>query len=239
MTPDLTGRRVVLATRNAHKVAELRRILASAGLDVELVSVETYPGAPEVAETGDSFEANALLKAHAIAAATGEIAIADDSGLAVDALNGMPGIFSARWSGDLCPDPAKRDDANLRLLLSQVSDVPDERRGASFVCAAAAAFPDGTDIVTHGRVFGSLGREPHGSNGFGYDPIFVPTAHDRTTAEMSADEKDAISHRGEAFRKLARMLAGEPAATRLDAAPSSTHSLSADSSSTPSSPDVG
>ncbi|MGH8891221.1 MAG: RdgB/HAM1 family non-canonical purine NTP pyrophosphatase [Acidothermaceae bacterium] len=230
-TNDLAGRRVVLATRNAHKLTELRRILAAACLDVELVSVEAYPDAPEVAETGDSFEANALLKARAIAAATDQIAIADDSGLAVDALNGMPGIFSARWSGDLCPDPANRDDANLRLVLSQVDDVPDERRGASFVCAAAVVFPDGVDIVTHGRVFGSLIRAPRGSNGFGYDPIFVPTGQDRTTAEMSADEKDAISHRGEAFRKLARMLGGEPAATRFRTGPSSDRSSSARSSS--------
>jgi XTP/dITP diphosphohydrolase len=220
-TNDLAGRRVVLATRNPHKLTELRRILAAAGLEVELVSVEAYPDAPEVAETGDSFEANALLKARATARATGEIAIADDSGLAVDALNGMPGIFSARWSGDLCADPAQRDDANLRLVLAQTADVPDERRGAAFVCAAAVVFPDGADIVTHGRVFGSLIRAPRGTNGFGYDPIFVPTGHDRTTAEMSADEKDAISHRGEAFRKLARMLANERGATRLSAGSSS------------------
>lgn len=211
----------MLATRNAHKLTELRRILTAAGLDVELVSVEEYADAPEVAETGDSFEANALLKARAIAHATGEIAIADDSGLTVDALNGMPGIFSARWSGALCPDPANCDDANLRLVLSQVADVPDGRRGASFVCAAAIVLPDGAEIVAHGRVFGSLIRTPRGNNGFGYDPIFVPTGYDRTTAEMSADEKDAISHRGEAFRKLARMLAGEPAATRANGGPPS------------------
>jgi XTP/dITP diphosphohydrolase len=218
---DLAGRRVVLATRNAHKLTELRRILGAARLAVDLVSVEEYPDAPEVAETGDSFEANALLKARAIAHATGEIAIADDSGLTVDVLNGMPGIFSARWSGELCADPANRDDANLRLVLSQVADVPDDRRGASFVCAAAVVLPDGAEIVAHGRVFGSLIRTPRGNNGFGYDPIFVPTGYDRTTAEMSADEKDAISHRGEAFRKLARMLAGEPAATRATGGPPS------------------
>lgn len=212
----------MLATRNAHKVTELRRILTAVGLDVELVTVEAYPDAPEVAETGDSFEANALLKARAIARATGEIAVADDSGLTVDALNGMPGIFSARWSGDLCPppcEPATRDDANLRLVLSQMADVPDERRGAAFVCAAAVVFPDNADIVTQGRVVGSLIRSPRGSNGFGYDPIFIPTGHDRTTAEMSADEKDAISHRGQAFRQLARMLANESAATRFSTGP--------------------
>lgn len=220
-TNDLAGRRVVLATRNAHKVTELRRILAAAGLQVELVGIEAYPDAPEVAETGDSFEANALLKARAIAHVTGEIAIADDSGLTVDALNGMPGIFSARWSGELCAEPSKRDDANLRLVLSQVADVPDDRRGASFVCAAAIAFPDGGDIVSHGRVLGVLARSPRGSNGFGYDPIFVPTGHVRTTAEMSAEEKDAISHRGVAFRKLVGMLAGEQPATPAGTATSS------------------
>jgi len=204
-THSLTGRRVVLATRNAHKLVELRRILGAAGLDVDLVSVDEYPDAPEVAETGDSFEANALLKARAVARATGEISVADDSGLTVDALNGMPGVLSARWSGGL-GDDASRDETNLRLVLAQVADVPDERRGAAFVCAAVAVFPDGGELVAHGSVRGSLTRIPRGSNGFGYDPIFMPTDHDRTTAEMSAEEKDAISHRGRAFRALAEML---------------------------------
>jgi XTP/dITP diphosphohydrolase len=192
--------RVVLATRNAHKVVELRRILSSAGLDVELVGIDAYPNVPEVPETGATFEDNAFLKARAVAHATGEIAVADDSGLAVDALNGMPGVLSARWAG------GSGDEANLRLVLAQIGDVPDERLGASFECAAAAVFPDGRELVVRGSLRGSITRQPRGSNGFGYDPIFVPTGRDRTTAELSADEKDAISHRGVAFRALAAQL---------------------------------
>jgi XTP/dITP diphosphohydrolase len=195
----------VLATRNAHKVVELRRILGDAGLDVELVGVDAYPDAPEVPETGDTFEANALLKARAVSRATGELAVADDSGICVDVLNGMPGVLSARWSGDLCGD-GDRDAVNLRLLLGQIADVPDARRGASFECAAVAVFPDGDELVAHGRIKGTLTRAPRGTGGFGYDPIFLPTGSDRTTAEMSAAEKDAISHRGRAFRALARLL---------------------------------
>jgi XTP/dITP diphosphohydrolase len=129
------------------------------------------------------------------------VAIADDSGIAVDALNGMPGILSAYWAGR-----ARDDVANLRLLLEQIEDVPDERRGAAFVCAAAAAAPDGRDVVVEGRMEGSLTRSPRGENGFGYDPIFVPLGERRTTAEMSAAEKDAISHRGAAFRALSPLL---------------------------------
>jgi XTP/dITP diphosphohydrolase len=192
--------RVVVATRNQGKVAELRRILAP--YDVELVDLDAFPDAPDVAETGETFAANALLKAHAVAAATGLVAVADDSGLAVEALNGMPGIFSARWSGR-----HGDDEANLRLVLAQLGDVPDERRGAAFICAAAAASPDGRELVVEGRLDGSLIRSPRGSNGFGYDPVFVPVGHDRTTAEMSAADKDAISHRGQAFRALAPRLA--------------------------------
>jgi XTP/dITP diphosphohydrolase len=193
-----TSRRVVLATRNDHKLVELRRILGAAGLgDLRLVGLDAYPDLPEVAETGATFEANALLKAHAVAAATGELAVADDSGLAVDALNGMPGVLSARWAGGL------GDEANLRLVLAQVGDVPDDRLGASFECAAAAVFPDGSELVVRGRLLGRLTRQPRGTNGFGYDPIFVPDGGDRTTAELDAAEKDAISHRGVAFRALA------------------------------------
>jgi XTP/dITP diphosphohydrolase len=192
--------RAVVATRNPGKVAELRRILEP--YDVDLVDLDAFPDAPDVAETGDSFAANALLKAHAVAEATGLVAIADDSGLAVDALNGMPGIFSARWSGRHGDDAA-----NLRLVLAQLTDVPDERRGAAFICAAAAASPDGRELVVEGRMSGSLIRTPRGSNGFGYDPVFVPVDDERTTAEMSAAAKDAISHRGQAFRALAPRLA--------------------------------
>lgn len=195
------SRRVVLATRNAHKVIEVHRILADAGLDVDLVGMDAFPDVPDVAETGLTFEENALLKARAVAAATELPAIADDSGLAVDVLGGMPGIFSARWAG-----PSRDDGANLRLVLDQLADIADDHRGAAFVCAAAVANPDGTTDVVRGELRGSLIRDPRGSNGFGYDPIFQPDGETRTTAEMTAPEKDAISHRGVAFRALALRL---------------------------------
>jgi XTP/dITP diphosphohydrolase len=201
------NRRVVLATRNAAKVAELRRILADAGLDVELVGADAFAALPEVAETGTTFAANALLKARAVAAYTGLPAIADDSGLCVDALNGMPGILSARWAG-----AHGDDDANLDLLLAQLADVPDERRGAHFFCSAAVALPPGShghpgeERVVEGQLDGSLVRARRGTGGFGYDPIFLPYGSARTTAELDAAEKDAISHRGQAFRGLVPVL---------------------------------
>jgi XTP/dITP diphosphohydrolase len=191
---------VLLATRNAGKVAELRRILAAH--DVELRGLDDYPDVPEVPETGETFIDNALLKAHAVSRATGLLAVADDSGLAVDALNQMPGVLSARWAGRHGDDAA-----NLELVLAQLADVPDDRRGAAFICAAAAAQPDGREVVVQARLEGALVRVPRGSNGFGYDPIFVPTGELRTTAEMADAEKDAISHRGQAFRALAPQLA--------------------------------
>jgi XTP/dITP diphosphohydrolase len=196
------SRRVVLATRNHGKVAELRRILASAEIDVELVGTDEFPDLPEVAETGSSFAANALLKAKDVAERTGLVAIADDSGLCIDALNGMPGIFSARWSGK-----HGDDDANLRLVLAQLADVPANRRSAAFHCAAAVATPDGDERVVEGVLEGSIIDTPRGSNGFGYDPIFVPRGYVLTTAELTAEEKDAISHRGQAFRALVPVLA--------------------------------
>jgi|ERR1700678_3621413 XTP/dITP diphosphohydrolase len=199
MDEPATDQVVVLATRNQGKIKELARILGS----VTLAGLDEFPGAPEVAETGATFEENALLKARAIAAFTGLPSVADDSGLCVDALNGMPGIFSARWSG------AHGDDkANLDLVLAQLNDVPDERRGANFTCAAALARPDGTSDVVLGEITGHLIRVPRGSGGFGYDPIFVPDGYDVTTAEMTADEKDSISHRGKAFRALAPFITG-------------------------------
>ena len=188
--------RIVLASRNAAKLAELRRILGG-GYDL----LPLPKGAPDVAETGATFEENALLKARSAATATGLPAVADDSGLRVDALNGMPGVLSARWAGRRADDAA-----NLELVLDQVSHVPDGRRGAAFVCAAALATPGGREQVVVGEVRGSLIREPRGSGGFGYDPIFVPEADTRTTAQMSAADKDAISHRGKAFRALADLL---------------------------------
>jgi XTP/dITP diphosphohydrolase len=193
--------RVVLATQNAHKLVEMRRILDEAGLDIELVGTDQFPDLTDVVENGSTFAANALLKARSVCAETGLPAIADDSGLSVDALNGMPGIFSARWSG------SHGDDlANLNLLLGQLTDVPDARRGAAFHCAAAVVLPDGTERLVEGTIDGTLIREPRGTNGFGYDPIFVHLGESRTTAEMSAEEKDAISHRGRAMRALVPVL---------------------------------
>lgn len=193
--------KIVLATRNQHKVAELRRILAAADLDVQLVGTDDFPGLPDVAETGSTFAANALLKAHDVATRTGCIAIADDSGLCVDALNGMPGILSARWAGSHGDDAA-----NVALVLAQVIDIPPARRGAAFHCAAAVATPQGEERVVEGVLTGSLTDEPRGANGFGYDPIFVPTGYVVTTAELTPQEKDAISHRGQAFRALVPLL---------------------------------
>jgi len=195
-------RRLVLATANPGKLAELHRILAADHVDVDLIGLGEFPGAPDVAETEATFEGNALLKARALAAFTGLPAVADDSGICTDALNGMPGVLSARWSGGHGDDAA-----NLRLLLAQLSDVPDDRRGARFVCAAALVLPSGGEYVRDGVLRGRLIREPRGTNGFGYDPIFVPDGDDRTTAEMNSAEKDAISHRGQAFRGLAPVIA--------------------------------
>lgn len=189
---------VVLATRNRHKVPEIRRILAEAGSEVDLISVADLDGVDDVIETGLTFAANALLKARTVAAATGLPALADDSGICVDAMHGMPGVFSGRWSGR-----HGDDTANLDLLLAQITDVPDDERGASFVCVAALALADGTEAVAEGRVPGILLRERRGTGGFGYDPIFVPDGDTRTTAEMSSAEKDAISHRGRAFTAIA------------------------------------
>lgn len=201
--------RLVLATRNEHKVVELREILADVvdELGLEIVSAAEVDG-PEVAETEVTFEGNARLKAVALAAATGLPALADDSGLAVEVLGGSPGIFSARWSGTtggtgLASD--ERDRANVRLLLEQVADVPDEHRQAAFVCAAVLALPDGTTRSTEGRVEGVLARAPKGDNGFGYDPILL-TPDGRTLAEYTPAEKNAISHRGRAFRAMAPIL---------------------------------
>lgn len=194
--------RVVLATRNRHKIDELRAILAATGVDVELAGVDRFPHVPDVVETGVTFAENALLKAAEVSARTGFPAIADDSGLCVDVLGGAPGIFSARWAGK-----HGDDDANLDLLLAQLADIGDEHRQAHFACAAALALPSGKQIVREGRIDGTLLRARRGTNGFGYDPIFLPDGYDRTTAEMAAEEKNAISHRTRAFQALAQDLA--------------------------------
>ncbi|MEW1675190.1 RdgB/HAM1 family non-canonical purine NTP pyrophosphatase [Streptomyces noursei] len=191
-------RRLVLATRNTGKITELRSILAAADLDVELVGADAYPDVPDVKETGVTFAENALLKAHALAQATGHPAVADDSGLCVEVLGGAPGIFSARWAGR-----HGDDQANLDLLLAQLSDIDDEHRAAHFACAAALALPDGTERVVEGTLDGTLRRTPAGTGGFGYDPVLQPHGESRTCAELTADEKNAISHRGKAFRALA------------------------------------
>lgn len=193
--------RLVLATRNSAKLAELRRILAPL-VAVEVVGLADLPAYEEVPESGATFADNALIKAREAVARTGLPAVADDSGLTVEALNGMPGVLSARWAGR-----AATDAANLRLVLEQVADVPEPRRGAAFVCAAALVTPDGAEQVVHGQLDGTLLDAPRGTNGFGYDPVFVPHGDTRSTAEMSPAEKDAISHRGQAFRALAPLIA--------------------------------
>ncbi|GAA3283357.1 MULTISPECIES: RdgB/HAM1 family non-canonical purine NTP pyrophosphatase [Dactylosporangium] len=196
---------LLLATRNKKKLVELRRILEVSAPEVTLLGLDDVDTYPESPETGLTFEENALLKAREAVQFTGLPSIADDSGIAVNALNGMPGVFSARWSG-LPSGAPDRDGANLRLVLAQVADVPDEHLGAAFVCVAALVHPDGREQVFRGEMPGRLIRTPRGDGGFGYDPIFVADGYTQTTAELTAEEKDAISHRGKAFRALAAAL---------------------------------
>jgi XTP/dITP diphosphohydrolase len=195
--------RIHLASRNAKKLAEMERILAEHLPGATVVGLDDVPAYDEPVEDEPTFEGNALLKSRAGLAATGLPTVADDSGLCVDALNGMPGVLSARWSG-----PPKDDDRNNRLLLDQLHDVPDERRGAHFACAVACSLPDGREVVVEGRMDGRVVRAPRGSGGFGYDVVFE--ADDEpglTTAELDRERKDAISHRGRALRALAPRLA--------------------------------
>jgi len=194
--------RLLLATRNAGKLAELRRLLESAVPGVEVVGLTDVDDYPEAPESGGTFAQNALLKAREAVRYTGLPAVADDSGLTVDALNGMPGVLSARWSGR-----HGDDDANTALLLGQLADVPDERRGAAFVCAAALVTPNGTERVLERQWRGTVIREKRGSNGFGYDPVFVPESLSLTSAELEPEEKDARSHRGQAFAALVPVIA--------------------------------
>jgi len=198
--------RVLVASRNAKKLRELQRVLDRAGIaGIELVGLDSVPPYPEEPETGETFEANAAAKARDGAAATGMPCVADDSGLEVDALRGMPGVLSARWSGRHGDDPA-----NTALLLGQLQDVPDDRRGAAFVSVCALVVPADDGVVTtiaRGEWRGSIVREPRGENGFGYDPVFLPEGEDRTAAELSAEEKDAHSHRGRALAQLVPALA--------------------------------
>ncbi|MGC5050437.1 RdgB/HAM1 family non-canonical purine NTP pyrophosphatase [Micromonospora sp. DT48] len=196
--------KVLLATRNRKKLIELQRILDGAlGVHrVALVGLDDVEAYPELPETGLTFGENALIKAREGCRRTGLPTVADDSGLAVDALNGMPGVFSARWAGR-----HGDDQANLQLVLDQIGDLPDEHRGASFVCTIALVLPGGKEHLVDGRQSGRLLRAPRGDGGFGYDPIFLGDGQDRTNAELTPQEKDAISHRGKALRELAALLA--------------------------------
>ncbi|MEV6275435.1 RdgB/HAM1 family non-canonical purine NTP pyrophosphatase [Nocardia sp. NPDC051832] len=190
--------RVLVASRNAKKLKELRRILDEAGVaGIEIVGLDDVPPYEEAPETAPDFEGNALAKARDGAAATGLPCIADDSGIEVDALNGMPGVLSARWSGRHGDDAA-----NNALLLAQLGDVPDDRRGGSFVSTCALVVPGGEELVVRGEWPGTIGREPKGENGFGYDPLFFPDGGERSAAQLSPAEKDAVSHRGRALKQL-------------------------------------
>ena len=192
--------KLLLASRNRKKLEELRRILAPALPAIEVLGLDDVEPYDEVPESGATFEENALIKAREGHQRTGLPTVADDSGLTVAALNGMPGVLSARWAGG-----HGDDEANLRLVLDQVAHVPAERLDAVFVCAVAYV-DDSRELVTEGRMPGRLVRAPRGTNGFGYDPIFQPTGYDRTSAELTVEEKDAISHRGQALRALANRL---------------------------------
>lgn len=203
--------RIFLASANAKKIGEMQRILAEHVPDVEVVGIADVDGYVEPVEDQPTFAGNALLKARAGVAATGLPSVADDSGLCVDALNGMPGVLSARWSG-----ADKSDARNNELLLAQLGDVPDERRGAHFACAVAWVLPDGRERVVEGRMDGRIIREERGSGGFGYDVVFVAVEHDSagggqglTSAELDPAEKDRISHRGRALRELAPYVAAD------------------------------
>ena len=193
------SKKLVIATRNAGKILEFRRILdrISAGA-VELVSIDQFPDLVDVEETGTTFEENALLKARYTAKMTGLPSISDDSGLCIDALGGAPGIFSARWAGT-----HGDDKANVEKVLDELSAVPDEMRGAYFICVAALVMPDGREEVAEGRFEGSILHRAIGDQGFGYDPIFAPLGMSISSAQMSSDEKDACSHRGKSLRAIA------------------------------------
>jgi XTP/dITP diphosphohydrolase len=190
--------KLLVASRNVKKLEEMRRILvAGQVIGIEVVGMDEVPPYDETPETGKTFEDNAAAKARDAVEATGLPAVADDSGLAVDALNGMPGVLSARWSGR-----HGDDQANLELVLAQVADLPDDRLDAAFVCAVALVLPSGDEVVVRGEWPGTLTRTPRGTNGFGYDPIFVPEGETRTSAELPAPEKDQSSHRGRAMSLL-------------------------------------
>ena len=194
--------RLVLATKNPGKVIEFERILAEFGAkDLEVVGLDKFPEIGDIEETGKTFEENALLKARTICKLTGLPALADDSGICVDALDGAPGLYSARYSGN-------GDAANNEKLLNELRDVPDEKRSAYFICVAAYVRPDGLEQVAEGRFYGSILRQVIGDGGFGYDPLFKPEGMELSSAQLSAAEKDAISHRGKAMRAIAPYIIG-------------------------------
>ena len=194
--------RLVLATKNPGKVIEFERILAEFGArDLEVVGLDKFPQIGDIEETGKTFEENSLLKARTICKLTGLPALADDSGICVDALNGAPGLYSARYSG-------QGDAANNEKLLNELRDVPDEKRSAYFICVAAYVRPDGLEQVAEGRFYGSILRQVIGDGGFGYDPLFKPEGMELSSAQLSAAEKDAISHRGKAMRAIAPYIIG-------------------------------
>lgn len=192
---------IVLASRNRKKAEEIQRILA--GQPIEVRSLADFPDCPDVEEDRDTFDGNAIKKAQAVAAYTGRMALADDSGLEVAALKGAPGVYSARYAGE-----GATDALNVEKMLSELADIPDSQRDARFVCCIALAAPDGEVHTFWGFAEGSIGRVPKGGSGFGYDPLFYPAGHDRTFAEMLPAEKDALSHRRKALRKLSDYLAG-------------------------------
>lgn len=194
--------KLVLATKNSGKVVEFKRILAEFGADnLEVVGLDAFPEIGDIEETGTTFAENSLLKARTICKLTGLPALADDSGICVDALNGAPGLYSARYSG-------RGDAANNEKLLNELKDVPDEKRGAYFICVAAYVRPDGFEKVEEGRFYGKILHQVIGTGGFGYDPLFQPDGLNCSSAQLSAEEKDAISHRGKAMRAIAPFIIG-------------------------------
>ena len=203
--------RILLATGNVKKLVELRDVLHAARLDVEVLGLDDVRDGPEPVESARTFEGNALIKAREWSRRTGLPALADDSGISVGVLNGSPGVRSARWAGPECDD-----EANLNLLIHQISDVPEGHRDAAFVCAMALALPDGSEHVVVREWPGHVALERRGSNGFGYDPIFVPAGHQVTSAELSPEEKNAISHRGQAVRAIVPVLVETLGLSTLD-----------------------
>jgi XTP/dITP diphosphohydrolase len=192
---------IVLATRNKKKIEEIGRITVD--LPITILSLDNFPDCPETVEDRDTFEGNAVKKAAEVCRCTGKPALADDSGLEVDALGGAPGVYSARYAG---ATGSGNDVRNYEKLLSELMTVPDNKRGARFVCCMALVFPDGAVKTFFGYAEGCIGWEPRGTTGFGYDPVFIPDGHQSTFAEMSGEEKDRLSHRGKAIEKLAEFL---------------------------------